>query len=179
MILFHGTDQIISEIDFCKSRLRTDFGRGFYLSDKLGNARDWAVDKAGTFGVPTVMRYEVDNSIFHDEKIRRLRFDKPTMEWLNFVRDNRRKRSIDGTTSNPRHLYDIVSGPIADDKVAIAVDKYCREKLTAEQTLNEIQAIKGIFQLSMHTALALTYIRSVSYTQYLKMRWSNWQGSIT
>ena len=40
MILYHGTDQLIGFINFNKSRLRTDFGKGFYMSDKLGNARD-------------------------------------------------------------------------------------------------------------------------------------------
>ena len=44
MICYHGTDQIIDVIDFNESRLRTDFGKGFYLSDKLMSARDWAID---------------------------------------------------------------------------------------------------------------------------------------
>ena len=51
MIFYHGTDRVINEIDLRKSRLRTDFGRGFYLSDKLGNARDWAIDKSGTWSM--------------------------------------------------------------------------------------------------------------------------------
>jgi len=45
MILYHGTNQKLEVIDFNRCRLRTDFGKGFYMSDKLGNARDWAVSK--------------------------------------------------------------------------------------------------------------------------------------
>jgi hypothetical protein len=120
------------------------------------------------------MRYEVDNAIFHDIELKRLRFDKPTIEWLNFVRDNRRKNAPGVSTRDIRHSYDFVSGPIADDKVAIAVDKYCREKLTAEETLEELRTIKDVFQISLHTPLALTYIRSVSYSQRVKNRWSVW-----
>ena len=176
MIFYHGTNQLIITIDFSKSRSRTDFGRGFYLSDKLGNARDWAVDKTGTSGVPTVMRYEVDNLIFHDSQLNFLRFENPTIEWLNFVRDNRRKNTSEIDTPNPRHSYDVVTGPIADDKVAIAVDKYCKEKLTAEETLNEVRTIPNIFQLSMHTPLATTYILSASYSQLISKRWNNWQS---
>ena len=86
MIFYHGTDRTINKIDFDMSRLRTDFGRGFYLSDKLGNARDWAVDKSGTWGIPTVMRYVIDNRIFSAAEVNLLRFDKPTLEWLNFVK---------------------------------------------------------------------------------------------
>ena len=45
MILYHGTISKIGVIDLNKCRLRTDFGRGFYMTDKLGTARDWAIGK--------------------------------------------------------------------------------------------------------------------------------------
>jgi len=176
MILYHGTNQILNEIDFEKSRLRTDFGKGFYLSDKLGNARDWAVDKTSFSETPTVMRYNVNNSIFKDENVFRLRFDNPTIEWLNFVRDNRSRTANVNHKKEPRHSYDIVSGPIANDKVAIAVDKYCKEKLTADEALNEIKALKNVFQLSIHSKLALTFIVSVSYSQLINKRWNDWKS---
>jgi len=176
MNFYHGTDQKIIAVDLTKSRLRTDFGRGFYLSDKLGNARDWAIDKSGLSGIPTVMRYDIDKTLFQAEELNCLRFDKATIEWLNFVRDNRRKDFIYENKQNPRHSFDVVSGAIADDKVAIAVDKYCREKLSAEETLEEIKTIKDVFQLSLHTSLALTYIRSVSHSQYTNKRWSEWRN---
>jgi len=100
MILYHGTNQLFKNIDFNKSRLRTDFGKGFYLSDKLGNARDWAVDNSGITEKPTVMRYEVSGDLFKDGNISRLRFDNPTIEWLNFVRDNRRKDTANNEKKN-------------------------------------------------------------------------------
>jgi len=175
MMFYHGTDQKLGDIDFNKSRLRTDFGKGFYMSDKLGNARDWAIDKSGISGIPTIMRYEVDGLIFKDEKINRLRFDLPTIEWLNFVRDNRCKTAVGNISTEPRHSFDLVSGPIANDKVAIAVDKYCRGKLTAEETLFEVKAIKNVFQISLHTQLALSYIKAISFSQRTHKRWSDWQ----
>jgi len=177
MILFHGTNMKIGNIDFDKSRLRTDFGKGFYLSDKLGNARDWAIDKSSISETPTVMHYEINKAILSDDSISRLRFDSPTLEWLNFVRDNRQKTTNSMSNKEPRHSYDIVSGPIANDKVAIAVEKYCRGKLSAEETLLEVKAIKNVFQLSMHTQLVLSYIQSVSYSQFINKRWSEWKNS--
>ena len=80
MILYHGTDQKIDTIDFAKSRLRTDFGRGFYLSDKLGNAQAWAIDKSGILGIAIVLCYEIDDAILNDFKIKTLRFDKPSVD---------------------------------------------------------------------------------------------------
>jgi len=175
MILYHGTDQIIDTIDFAKSRLRTDFGRGFYLSDKLRNARAWAIDKSGISCIATVMRYEIDDAILNASELKTLRFDKPTIDWLNFVRDNRRRVSSDATPQEPRHSYDVVSGPIANDKVAIAVDKYCRRLLTAEETLREVKTIKEVFQMSLHTSLALTYIKSVTFSQRINKQWTTFR----
>ena len=157
MIFYHGTDLIITVINFSKSRLRTDFGRGFYLSDKLSNARDWAVDKSGIYGIPTVMRYEVADEIFQDMGLNRLRFESPTVEWLNFVRDNRRKNVPGVNRTDIRHSYDLVSGPIADDKVAIAVDKYCRGLLTVEETIDEMRTIKDVFQSGTFSLSQTTY----------------------
>jgi hypothetical protein len=174
MILYHGTGQKLGDIDFDRSRLRTDFGKGFYMSDKLGNARDWAVDRSSISETPTVMRYDVSNNLFKDENVSQLWFTSPTIEWLNFVRDNRRKTTDNDEVKEPRHSYDVVSGPIANDKVAIAVDKYCRSKLSAEEALKEIKAIKNVYQLSMHTHLALSYIQAVSFSQLYNKKWSDW-----
>jgi hypothetical protein len=174
MMFYHGTDRKFGTIDLGKSRLRTDFGRGFYLSDKLGNARAWAEDKSGVWGVPTVIRCDVNDAVFSNTDMQRLRFDKPTLEWLDFVRDNRR-RDVQGVNLHePRHSYDVVSGPIANDKVAIAVDKYCRGKQTAEETLNEVRAIREVFQVSLHTPLALSFIKKMTYSQRVSGRWSGW-----
>jgi hypothetical protein len=172
MILYHGTDRIIETIDLTKSRLRTDFGRGFYLSDKIGNARSWSIDKSGVLGRPTVMRYEIDNSIQNAPELKVLRFESPTIAWLNFVRDNRRRLSSGLSRQEPRHFYDVVSGPIANDKVAIAVDKYCRGLLTAEETLNEVRTIRDVFQMSLHTPSALAYIKSKACSQQTNKKWS-------
>ena len=49
MTLYHGTTEIITKIDFSKSNLRTDFGKGFYMGSKLGEARNWAIGKVGCF----------------------------------------------------------------------------------------------------------------------------------
>ena len=121
------------------------------------------------------MRYYVDNELFHYDDLKCLRFEKPSLEWLDFVRDNRRKSTSSVNNTEPRHSYDVVSGPIANDKVAIAVEKYCRGILTAEETLIEVKAIKNVYQLSMHTEQALSYINTVSYSQKMSKRWTDWQ----
>lgn len=45
MILYHGTNEDISEIDLSKSRLGKDFGVGFYLTSDRNVARRQAERK--------------------------------------------------------------------------------------------------------------------------------------
>jgi hypothetical protein len=62
MLLYYGSNIIVKNVDFNKSRLRIDFGRGFYLSNQLGTARQWTFGKAGFSGTPIVMRYEINDT---------------------------------------------------------------------------------------------------------------------
>jgi len=175
MYLYHGTTAKIGAIDFTKCRLRTDFGRGFYMTDKMGTARDWAVGKPSIeVRVPTVMRYEFNDAIFTDTSVDRQRFNAPDKAWLDFVKDNRRKESTLMVSKEPRHNYDVVSGPIADDKVVDVVIEYCNSIISAEEAITRIKALPSVIQVSIHTALALSYILSVSYSQRKSSKWSDW-----
>ena len=176
MILYHGTTEIITTIDLQKCRLRTDFGRGFYVSSKLGAARVWAIGKAGFSGIPTVMRYEIDNALLTDGKMSRLRFDSTSFEWLDFIRDNRRSDAEDSSSPEPRHSFDVVSGPIANDKVADVVDAYCKGRLNASEAIARTKALPSVFQLSLHTQKTLVYISSVVYSQRDAKLWSAWES---
>ena len=175
MILYHGTTDVINAIDFSKCRLRTDFGKGFYMSSKLGTARDWAIGKAGFSGVPTVMRYEINSEIFTDATLSSKRFDSPVAEWLDFIRDNRRMDIPKSNSLEPRHSYDIVTGPIANDKVADAVDRYCKNLISAEDAIARIKALPSVFQLSIHSHKALSHIKSVMYSQKENRKWGTWK----
>jgi hypothetical protein len=175
MILYHGTNEILGAIDFRKCRLRTDFGRGFYISSKLGTAKDWASGKAGFSGEPTVMRYEISNEIFTDSTLSYKRFGTPTTEWLDFIRDNRCMDTGNSNSPEPKHTYDVISGPIANDKVADVVDMYCKGKISAADAIARTKALPSVFQLSLHTPQSLKYIVSVTYSQMESRKWSAWK----
>ena len=68
MELYHGTTNIIYRIDLSKGRHRTDFGQGFYLGTNLDVAQRWAKSRAMFSGKAVVMRYELDDSIFSENK---------------------------------------------------------------------------------------------------------------
>jgi len=175
MRFYHGTNAVIGDIDFNKCRLRTDFGRGFYISSKLGSARDWAIGRAGFSGIPTVMRYEISRDIFNDTALSILRFDYPSTQWLDFIRDNRRRDIESKSAFEPRHKHDIVSGPIANDKIADVVDLYCKGRISADEAIARVKALPSVFQLSLHTVQTLQFITAVMFSLRENRKWSEWQ----
>ena len=176
MILYHGTTSKIGVIDLNKCRLRTDFGRGFYMTDRLGTARDWAIGKPSIdIRVPTVIRYNINEALFSDKSIKILKFDEPSKNWLDFVKDNRRNDKVDSSLNEPRHCYDIVCGPIANDKVFDVVIEYCNNLITAEEAIPRLKALPSVIQISFHTTLALSYILSASVSQRENKKWTAWE----
>jgi len=174
MELYHGTTQIIYKIDLTKGRHRTDFGQGFYLGSNLDVAQRWAKSRAAFSGKPVVMKYTLDSRIFSDEKVNPLIFDEPTLEWLNFVRDNRRKGKPDDRL---RHTHGIVRGSIANDKVNFVVEDYIKGKFTAEEAISRVKALPNVQQVSLHTLHGLTYLdtAAVWYQEQLSSdEWSEW-----
>jgi hypothetical protein len=174
MILYHGTSVIIREADLNKSRKRTDFGRGFYLGDDLMWAGKWAdttVRRSG--GTATVMQYELNAGAFTDDKLSFCKFDTPDENWLNFVRDNR--IILNHTTPEPRHSFDLVYGRIADDGAADVVKSYSKGEISPQEAIERIRFLPRVSQLSLHTPLALSYLKTVSYSQREGSKWGQWQ----
>ncbi|MCL2820547.1 MAG: DUF3990 domain-containing protein [Oscillospiraceae bacterium] len=176
MVFYHGTNSVIGSIDLNKCRLRTDFGRGFYISSNLETAQVWADGKAGFSGISTIMRYKINDSFQTDNIIKYISFDKPSEEWLDFIRLNRQRYTSEEQSVEPRHTYDIVSGPIANDKVVDVVDLYLKQKITAEVAISRLKALPSVMQLSFHTPLAMSYILSSSYSQRNGKKWSGWKN---
>lgn len=63
MTFYHGTNIIIRELTLEKARKRADFGKGFYLTDKFGTAKNWAVRKVELEGegISTQFTYSVSH----------------------------------------------------------------------------------------------------------------------
>jgi hypothetical protein len=144
------------------------------LGSSLGVAQRWAKSRAAFSGKPIVMKYTLDDEVFIDEKANPLVFNEPSLEWLNFVRDNRRK----GEPENKlRHTHGIVQGPIANDKVNFVVEDYMKGKLTAEEAVARVKSLPNVLQVSLHTLYALTYLEpsDVWYQeQFPNGEWSEW-----
>ncbi len=110
MILFHGSNVSIEQIDLTKGRPNKDFGRGFYATHIEEQAKFWSRRMAERYGgTPTITQYDFDYKGALASGLKIKVFDTPNKEWALFVMACRR-----GT----EHDYDIVIGPVADDAMA-------------------------------------------------------------
>lgn len=155
MILFHGSNIEFDEIDLRKSKPNKDFGQGFYLSREYSQAMELAkikVDQLET-GLPTVITYEVDEKQMAELKV--LRFDDYTENWAKFILMNRNNAS-----SQPAHEYDIVIGPIANDRVGVQLWKYETKAIDLPTLVHNLRNMKGItFQYFFGTERAIKLLK--------------------
>lgn len=152
MKLYHGSNIRIEKIDLAKSKPFKDFGKGFYLSDNRMQAMNMAQFKSLiSGGVPTVTRFEFDDSGLNSSGLKIRRFDAYSDEWLDFIIANRDGCKVD--------IYDFVYGPIADDKVGFQLRRYKDEVIDKTELLERLKFMKGItFQYFFGSDAAIKYL---------------------
>ena len=156
--LYHGSTVNIERIDLQKSRPNKDFGRGFYLSANRQQAWRMGEFKALTEGgVPVMNTYLFDETVLTSGELHVLTFAGYTREWAEFIFLNRNNRS-----TVPAHQYDIVYGPIANDRVGVQIGKYEAGDITLEQFLENLKYMKGVtFQYFFGTERALAKLSKI------------------
>ncbi len=150
MKLYHGSTVAIQQIDLSKSRPNKDFGRAFYLSADEGQAMEMAQFRAEFEETePVVNVYDFDDTFFGQLRVKS--FEDYSVEWAHFVYDHR-------TAPNGRtlHDFDIVYGPIANDRIGAQIARYKQGYISFDEFLKRIQYIKGItFQYAFCTQRAI------------------------
>ena len=155
MILYHGTNADFDEIDLRKSKPNKDFGQGFYLSREYAQAMDMAKIKVEQLetGFPTVLTFEADDEAMAELKV--LRFDDYSEEWAKFILLNR-----NNAKPEPAHDYDIVIGPIANDRVGVQLWKYENKSIDLPMLVLNLRNMRGItFQYFFGTERAIKILK--------------------
>lgn len=142
MKLYHGSDVLVSQPDLSKGRPFKDFGQGFYLSSDLQQAEDMAMQKSNQSNgenPPVVSIFEFDESAMTDGSLKIKRFDTYSEEWADFVLRNRDRKN-----PQPYHDYDIVYGPIADDRIVRQMRRFEMGDIDKKELMKELQYPHGI-----------------------------------
>ncbi len=163
MTLYHGSNMEIEDIDLDKCRPFKDFGRGFYLTSLKEQAKNMAENTSRIYGgMPVVTIYEIDDRIFYSGELSiRIFPNVPTIEWALFIYNNRRREGIEIENSecNKDNKYDIVIGPVADDKIAVTLRRYMGDKIDIEGLKKQFTYHKLTDQYSFHTLKAIQHLK--------------------
>lgn len=159
MKLYHGSNVVIEEVDFTKSKPGKDFGVGFYLSADEQQALEMAEKKALLMGgEPMITCFEFDvDAALSDPDIAYLRFENYCLEWGQFVKKNRDNKGYESL-----HAYDIVYGPIANDNIGLQLRRLNADIIDIDKFVDEIKRKGGeTYQYFFGTEKALKYLRKL------------------
>lgn len=148
MKLYHGSLVIVNRPEIRKSNRTLDYGTGFYTTTSFKQAEDWVrrrlAESSKDIGFVNV--YDFDDRII--SSLNSLVFKEPTEEWVDFVMKN---RTVLGFT----HKYDIVYGPVANDRVYAAFALYEGGLLDKQNLIAELRTYKLVDQYLFHTEASL------------------------
>lgn len=155
MILYHGSNKVIDKIDLEMSKPNKDFGKGFYLSENESQAMEMANFKSALLGgEPIVTKFEFNELMMQSSDLRIKIFTDYSEEWADFVFANREGNDVE--------LYDIVYGPIANDKVGLQIRKLKDGSIDKAEFLNRLKYMKGItYQYYFGTEKSIQYLEKL------------------
>ena len=153
MKLYHGSNIEIKNPKILTSARVGDFGRGFYTTSNLEQARRWAQIRAKqedvSAGIVTI--FEVADTIFEHPELRIKTFEKADEEWLDFVLENRKNTEF-------KHGFDLVVGPVADDRVYVCLNMLEDGLADRETVIKKLKTYVLADQILFHTAKSLLFL---------------------
>lgn len=154
MRLYHGSIVEVRKPNLRYCRKKTDFGRGFYTTTQKEQAEHWTTIKIerAHAGRRIVSVYEFDDTLLSNPELRIREFHGADEAWLSFVVESR---------GGVKHDFDLVFGPVANDKVFTVVNLYESGVLDAPAAIAQLKAYKTYNQLSFHTKRVLDALKFV------------------
>ena len=141
MILYHGSYKAIEKPDLSFSRLRTDFGKGFYLTPIKTQALSWSQRFLRDRGTAVISFYDFLSK--QEDKlpssIKVLKFDDHNLEWLNFITACRLGKPADTD-------WELIIGGVANDKVFDTLQLYFDSLIKAEDAIGRLKYSKPNLQ---------------------------------
>ena len=152
MQVFHGSDMKIEEIDLSKSEYFKDFGRGFYVTNIREQAYARAADIARRHKLnkPVITEFNYIETYPITVGLNIKKFENVSKEWVEFIILNRNRR-----ISHPAHTFDIVEGPIANDKMVIQIRLYEQGSIIIDKLIERLTYREPTHQICFCTLASL------------------------
>ena len=165
MKVYHGSYIEIKKIELAKCLPQKDFGQGFYVTKFRHHAENWAKiigRKYKTQGFVTEFDYV--ESPFAQRICTIKHFDDYDEAWLDFVvanRNNEEEKAI--------HDFDIVEGPVADDKIQNRIRDYLIGEISKQEFLEELIYHEKTHQICFCTKVSLQLLKNADRIRVSKL----------
>jgi hypothetical protein len=160
MKVYHGSYIEIKQIDLLQCEPYRDFGRGFYVTKLKEQAEFWAKRKSRYKNNGFVTEFEFYYSELVTRNCKTKQFETYNEEWLDFVVLNRNDK-----IPAPAHDYDIVEGPVADDKVQNRIVHYLNGRISKTDFLEELKWHEETHQICFCTVASLVFLKDIEQKQ--------------
>lgn len=160
MRLYHGSIDRVEVPEIRVPNRTLDYGAGFYLTTSREQAENWIRRKfKGDILRGWLNIYDYNEGI--EDSLSVLSFDAPDESWLDFVMSNRMDLGFS-------HNYDIVKGPVANDRVYASFALYEAGLLSKSNLISEIKAYKLVNQILLHSEATLRAIAFITAEEIKK-----------
>lgn len=170
MIVYHGSKDIIEKPEFGKGNVRNDYGLGFYCTESINLAKEWACSNNETNGYAN--KYELDLNEYNVLDLR-----KNEYSILNWIAILLKFRTFD--VNSPLSLqakeyilnnfyidvenYDIIIGYRADDSYFSFAKDFVNNAISVEQLAKAMQLGELGIQIVLKSQKAFDKIKFVNY----------------
>ena len=156
MKLYHGSHVEVKNPKIITASRIGDFGRGFYTTTSLEQARRWAIIRARQSGTTSgaITVFEAPDSLFEHPELAVKNFGKADSSWLDFVMANRKDVSFE-------HHFDLVRGPVADDRVYVCLNALEDGLADRATVIRRLKTFVLADQVLFHTAKSLLFLEYV------------------
>ena len=170
MIIYHGSKDIVEKPEFGKGNKKNDYGLGFYCTENIELAKEWACSNNETNGYAN--QYEIDLSAY---KVLDLREEKYSI--LNWMALLLKFRTFDVNTLISAQAkeyilenfyvdveeYDVIIGYRADDSYFSFAKDFINNTITVEQLAKAMHLGELGIQIVLKSKKAFDTVKYISY----------------
>lgn len=168
MEIYHGSISIIDNPVFGKGKHHNDYGLGFYCTESLDLAKEWAVTE-DTDGYAN--KYILDTK---DLKILDLSKDATVLNWITILLQNRvfnlkndiskvGKKYLIEHFDTPLKDYDVIKGYRADDSYFAYAESFLNNTISVQRLAEALRLGNLGEQIVLKSEKAFEHIRFLGY----------------
>lgn len=168
LIIYHGSVSVIETPTFGKGKPHNDYGLGFYCTESLDLAKEWAVTEEKD-GYANKYIIESDNL-----KILDLSINANVLNWITILLQNRvfnlksdiskvGKRYLIEHFNLPIENYDIIKGYRADDSYFAYAESFLNNAISVQRLSEALRLGNLGEQIVLKSKKAFEHIRFLGY----------------